>query len=414
MADAESVRNDRSGMKVLTIPSFEHWLEIKSPHYPYTKSYEEAKFDPICVLHSSGTTGFPKPIVWYNASLNRRDSFQILSHETSNGQVLVSDRVKGSRLLSPLPPYWSMGICLLVLFPVFTDVIIVMLPTDTPLSLGVELFDRIHAKVDLDGGCYLPTHLKALSLDATAFSRMTQKLKFITYGGAPLEPWVGDLFSEAGVDVLPFVGAGETGFLLNCQPSAREDWRYYQFHPEAGCRMQRVSNSENLYELVIDRKPQCELYQAIFVREQDLESYCTQDLYSPHPDKPDLWLYQGRKDDLFKLSFLAKFHATDIEINAERHPKVHAALVGGEGRDEPFVVLELENKTIPLSVNEEEVIMKEVLEVANGKGAQEFGLRKEMILITQEPLGKTFKGTINRKAALTAFESEIENLYRRT
>lgn len=40
-----------------TVPSFQVMFENQADHYPYEKSFEEARNDPIVVLHSSGSTG---------------------------------------------------------------------------------------------------------------------------------------------------------------------------------------------------------------------------------------------------------------------------------------------------------------------------------------------------------------------
>ena len=37
--------------------TFDHWLSIESEAMPYIKSFEEARYDPVLVLHSSGSTG---------------------------------------------------------------------------------------------------------------------------------------------------------------------------------------------------------------------------------------------------------------------------------------------------------------------------------------------------------------------
>lgn len=45
-------------MKHVVIPDLEELLDqTKAPHYPYEKTFEEAKNDPYVVLHTSGTTG---------------------------------------------------------------------------------------------------------------------------------------------------------------------------------------------------------------------------------------------------------------------------------------------------------------------------------------------------------------------
>lgn len=51
-------------MRVLEIPSVEELLRTSYPSYPYTKTFSEARADPLVVLHTSGTTGLPKPIIW--------------------------------------------------------------------------------------------------------------------------------------------------------------------------------------------------------------------------------------------------------------------------------------------------------------------------------------------------------------
>jgi acyl-CoA synthetase (AMP-forming)/AMP-acid ligase II len=48
----------------LTTPSVQELLEIRYPHYPYNKSFEEAKHEPLLAYHSAGSTGMPKVYVW--------------------------------------------------------------------------------------------------------------------------------------------------------------------------------------------------------------------------------------------------------------------------------------------------------------------------------------------------------------
>lgn len=63
-------------MKHAVIPDLEDLLDqTKAPYYPYEKTFEEAKYDPYVVLHTSGTTGIPvsmprrKPASWQAAVL---------------------------------------------------------------------------------------------------------------------------------------------------------------------------------------------------------------------------------------------------------------------------------------------------------------------------------------------------------
>lgn len=53
----------KSGLRTLTSPPFQEMLETEHKQFTYEKrSFEEARDNPIVVLHSSGSTGIPKPI----------------------------------------------------------------------------------------------------------------------------------------------------------------------------------------------------------------------------------------------------------------------------------------------------------------------------------------------------------------
>lgn len=52
-------------MKTATVPGLQELLDnTPAPMYPYTKNFEQARKDPCLVLHTTGSTGLPKPITW--------------------------------------------------------------------------------------------------------------------------------------------------------------------------------------------------------------------------------------------------------------------------------------------------------------------------------------------------------------
>lgn len=65
------------------VPELDDLLAVDDPGrpFPYTKTYEEAAHDPILVLHSSGTTGQPKPIVLNHAAFAAMDRFAFLAQK---------------------------------------------------------------------------------------------------------------------------------------------------------------------------------------------------------------------------------------------------------------------------------------------------------------------------------------------
>jgi hypothetical protein len=44
-------------MRVLTVPPLDDLLDVEHRHFPYEKDYEASKFEPLVVVHTSGSTG---------------------------------------------------------------------------------------------------------------------------------------------------------------------------------------------------------------------------------------------------------------------------------------------------------------------------------------------------------------------
>lgn len=65
-------------MKVIEIESLGILLSKKNnvEKFLYHRTYDEAKWEPLCTLHSSGTTGMPKPIVVRHGAMGLRDGQQ--------------------------------------------------------------------------------------------------------------------------------------------------------------------------------------------------------------------------------------------------------------------------------------------------------------------------------------------------
>lgn len=66
-------------MGAIMVSAADQWFsESKVPHFPYDKTFEEAKWDPFVVLHTSGSTGLPKPIVARQGMLCISDAYHNL------------------------------------------------------------------------------------------------------------------------------------------------------------------------------------------------------------------------------------------------------------------------------------------------------------------------------------------------
>lgn len=66
-------------MEVLDLPEIDELLDAESiACFPYSKTFDEAIQDPFCVLHTSGTTGVPKPISWSHGLIGSMDAVRLL------------------------------------------------------------------------------------------------------------------------------------------------------------------------------------------------------------------------------------------------------------------------------------------------------------------------------------------------
>jgi long-subunit acyl-CoA synthetase (AMP-forming) len=60
--NSQGILDTTGNLKVLVIPSLEYFVRDESnptPSYPYEKTWEQAKDDVVCIIHTSGTTGTP-------------------------------------------------------------------------------------------------------------------------------------------------------------------------------------------------------------------------------------------------------------------------------------------------------------------------------------------------------------------
>ena len=56
-ARVEELKQSKADLQAFEVPSLDELITASSKHYPYTKTWREARTDPILVAHSSGSTG---------------------------------------------------------------------------------------------------------------------------------------------------------------------------------------------------------------------------------------------------------------------------------------------------------------------------------------------------------------------
>lgn len=69
----------QKSMQILELPEVNELLDAESTEpFPYDKKFENALNEPFCLLHTSGTTGVPKPISWTHGLIGTIDAVRLL------------------------------------------------------------------------------------------------------------------------------------------------------------------------------------------------------------------------------------------------------------------------------------------------------------------------------------------------
>ena len=90
-------------LKLVKVQEVEELLAKDHPHFAFDKTFENARQEPLVVLHTSGSTSHPKPILWthdYAASVIQQNQLEPPPNKESVGKIC-----NGKRLVPLLPAY---------------------------------------------------------------------------------------------------------------------------------------------------------------------------------------------------------------------------------------------------------------------------------------------------------------------
>ena len=95
--------SDSQDFRVVEVPSVEYFLDTHHPQIPFTKTFEEALLDPLFVVHTSGSTGIPKPLIYTHASA--ATNTKIMSLDPPDGHKSQDRMYQGKRVFITFPPF---------------------------------------------------------------------------------------------------------------------------------------------------------------------------------------------------------------------------------------------------------------------------------------------------------------------
>ncbi|KAI1122652.1 hypothetical protein F5Y10DRAFT_253719 [Nemania abortiva] len=379
--------------------------------FPFSFAFDEIRDKPFMALHTSGTSGHPKPIYWNHVAITSVTiPFDVSTlPQPPKGTHLLFDTLEGNNLFVPFPLYHFGGIGTLLRAIPYDCTVILPAPGT---RLSPENFTRILEASSATAALTPPSLLEAM-LNTPRDAAAVSKLKHVGYAGGPLNPVIGERLAKLIPHMYSLYGCTEGAGPYLESTGDNTYWHGMKFM-EMGHRMEEVV--PGLYELVITRTDLVNRTQAYFHTCPHLEEFRTSDLFEPIEGSDGWWKFRGRTDNWVTMSNGLKMDPTDMEGAISAHPDVKGALIAGSHRFRLCLLIELEPEVAPKSDAERQQKLDELwptIDEAN-KAAPKFGrVPKELVIFTtpEKPFLRAGKGTIQRRLSIDAYEAEIEELY---
>ena len=376
--------------------------------FPFRLTWEEAKNSPFCILHTSGSTGIPKPVFVTYGTFACNDAHQLIP--SLGGKPTLINFLKGKRLFLALPLFHAACLTFSLGFNIFSGVICVLPP---PEPLTADLANQVFTHGNLDGALLAPSLVVDCYNNDGYCVNMIQRLDFLSYVGGTLPEEVGNPLSSR-IKLITLMGSCETALHpleMNDDPA---DWQYLTLSPFLGhtFRLER----DGLYDLVVVRQEQYGPFQGVFSTFPDKQEFATGDLFEPHARKPESWLFRARADDIIAFTTAEKLNPITMEGVISANIKVKSAVIGGQGQFQASVLIE--PRVYPKTSAEEEQLMKDIwpnIAQANRNCPAHGRIMKGFVMLTnpKKPMPRAGKDTVQRHAVLKLYADEFKALYDR-
>lgn len=235
-----------------------------------------------------------------------------------------------------------------------------------------------------------------------------KQLDFILYGGGPLAPRIGQRLSQ-DTNVCQMYGSLELGQVQLLVPQAG-DWSYMEFNPCEEVDMQPCGDGS--FEMVLHQDPKFSAHRSLWHNFPNVKEWRTGDSFVHHPSKSGLWQFHGRLDDLIVLSTSYKLRPVEMEILIQGDPLLSGALIVGQGKPEPLLIVEPKPGKYNDGSNTNSFIdhIWPTIDEANKIAPPYARINRSRVLLADpaRPFVRAPKGSIIRKLTTKAYSGDID------
>lgn len=422
----EQVARDHGNIKVYQVPPTTFFLDGKFEPFPYAKSFKEAHDEPLVVLHTSGTTGFPKPVIWTHAWAA---SFALQRYlEPPEGYESFDRLILGTRVFSLFPQFHAGHLFMGILFALFSGTTLIMPPALAIPTAELAVAASQHTHVD--AYTLVPPHIEQLGDNPGMVNTLVKNgVKAIFWAGGPVSQHNAESVASR-ITLFNTSGSTEMGMwpvirkLGAWDPSICRDMC---FHPQNNIDFRQ--QSEDIYSAIVVKNDSELGVQPVFHYDKEVQEYDTGDLYTPvsEPGKDhQLWRYYGRSDDMQVFQSGLKWHPTVAErkIVSENSGLIQEALLDGFKRTDivlllelvPSISTELSAMSEPDQASKKERILDDIwttIARINLSTPNWVKIDRKRVLFCEagKPLVRTAKGSVQRRQAVAIYETQIQEMF---
>ncbi|KAL4071516.1 hypothetical protein V8B97DRAFT_1960480 [Scleroderma yunnanense] len=388
---------------------------VASPFVPFpTAEQRPEKNDVMFYLHSSGSTGFPKPIPITYLTGNH---YCLMPSITDHRALGEDFRVAAGHL----PPFHTMGVFVQLCVPIASLRTVAVYPptayydpTAPPMIVNSQNTFESIVLTHCNGICAVPAFLEEWVSSPETVQKLS-KLSYVAFGGGPLAKKTGDTLVDSGVKLKSVYGTTECGAFTTpiCPPEEVKHWDWIRPGPNTKTRW--VPLDDGTYELQVLTS---ETHQVSVENLPDVKGYATSDVFIKHPTVQGLYKIVGRLDDVLILSSGEKTVPGPMETIIGSSRYVAGVCMFGRARPQVGVLIEPRPEFAVDTKDEKRLaefrnFIWPVIEEANRDAPNFSRIFKEMILVTStdKPMLRTGKGTVMKKASINHYEPEINALY---